>query len=627
MLDFRNPFDKDIKDEAIVSWLLQFQEDEQPYIKKLLPDFCYYSSKKINVLVQNLHQKIIEFLKVSPEKIYFIPVGYIAKSGGGVVAYFYRKRNNLKNKNFISVENFEKSGFTRESAIVLLDDFIGSGHQATSLWNNRIKPILDRKKQVNITFASLVGYKPGMDYLSKNTGFNVVVADVLPETASPIAENSSVLKNPKERETVRKILEKYGRDLFPDHPFGYDSSELMVGFFYSTPTNTLPVFWSYKANWKPLLPRGEAYIDPENLITLSYNFRDGVLLDSLTKASGWGFELDKYNISQELAVKIFNEFRLSSIFLVLAPALEELKIGEDFLSYVLDIISRLKYNIKDSKLLCTSILILPGNVRINSKDMNVLKKVEGNLSNSLFKLISSAAEVNGFTGGFALKSDGTFIGNISYDNKVSGFNILLSEKYVKPVIASKKTNGLLFLFKGDGKISIFYKGNRILSHRRATWHIHPAEVNRGIEFLSSKHKVEEETLKTLLKYAYKISDSGKVAFITYGDSENILKFADPSKGMIETGNRPVKNFEEDFLLDLFSKRGACIIDNESRIIQGNTFLRPPDIKYTGIALSKTSKYNTAAKVSYLSNAICLVVELDGNITVYSKGKIAFRIMG
>ena len=37
--------------------------------------------------------------------------------------------------------------------------------------------------------------------------------------------------------------------------------------------------------------------------------------------------------------------------------------------------------------------------------------------------------------------------------------------------------------------------------------------------------------------------------------------------------------------------------------------------------------NIAAKVSYLTEAICLVVELDGKITIYSKGKIAFRIMG
>ena len=36
------------------------------------------------------------------------------------------------------------------------------------------------------------------------------------------------------------------------HAFGYHAGESMVGFFYNTQSNTLPIFWSVHKGWIPL---------------------------------------------------------------------------------------------------------------------------------------------------------------------------------------------------------------------------------------------------------------------------------------------------------------------------------------------------------------------------------------
>ena len=62
-------------------------------------------------------------------------------------------------------------------------------------------------------------------------------------------------------------------------------------------------------------------------------------------------------------------------------------------------------------------------------------------------------------------------------------------------------------------------------------------------------------------------------------------------------------------------------------MQAMTTLRPP----VGVAVEEEAgrgtKHSTAAKVSKVTNSVCIAVSVDGRITVYSRGLVAFKIMG
>lgn len=39
----------------------------------------------------------------------------------------------------------------------------------------------------------------------------------------------------------------------------------MITFFYNTPSNTLPIFWSFEDNWVPIFQRYDSYNRPNEV--------------------------------------------------------------------------------------------------------------------------------------------------------------------------------------------------------------------------------------------------------------------------------------------------------------------------------------------------------------------------
>jgi len=256
-MEFFNPFEGDIGDDEIKRWLDQFEKTEQPLIIKLLEKFKYYSSKKVNVLLKKLWTMILNDLKTSIDNVWFVPVGYVAKSGSAI-AYFLKKVNNLNIDKFISINEINSIKVGSETTIVFLDDYIGSGNQASMFWSSKIKEKYIDKSCNSLFYGVLVGLNEGIQKIEANTNFKVHAVDVFSERDLPFSEESKILKDVKEKEEIKKIIKKYGEKFFPEYPFGYNSLSTLIGFFYSTPNSTFPIFWSKENAWKPLLPHGES---------------------------------------------------------------------------------------------------------------------------------------------------------------------------------------------------------------------------------------------------------------------------------------------------------------------------------------------------------------------------------
>ena len=57
--------------------------------------------------------------------------------------------------------------------------------------------------------------------------------------------------------TAEGLARHYGGQLVPDHPVGYENSQLLIGFHHNVPDNTLPIFWFDEPDplWSPIFPR------------------------------------------------------------------------------------------------------------------------------------------------------------------------------------------------------------------------------------------------------------------------------------------------------------------------------------------------------------------------------------
>jgi hypothetical protein len=250
---FTNPFGNDVTDERIANWLRQFEPDEQPLIAELLKRFTYISLDQLRPLSTGLHSIVMASLQENVSDTWFVPVGGVAKSGG-LISYFYRVANQIPEEQFIDYAGLAAQQNLKNKSVVLLDDLLGTGHQATYEYK-RLRELIDIPASCKIILATLVGGETGIRYITERTDLTPCSALQVTRYDDPL-DPAFDLFDGENLSRLRAILRKYGERLAPGNPFGYAGSALLVAFAHSTPDNSLPIFWSNKDSWLPLLQRG-----------------------------------------------------------------------------------------------------------------------------------------------------------------------------------------------------------------------------------------------------------------------------------------------------------------------------------------------------------------------------------
>ena len=135
-------------------------------------------------------------------------------------------------------------------------------------------------------------------------------------------------------------------------------------------------------------------------------------------------------------------------------------------------------------------------------------------------------------------------------------------------------------------------------------------------------------MQEVFRLALRLSDQGKGALLTVGDHESVIRMSDPPKTEhMEWAEMHLGESRDEAILGLMSQDGATIASGNGQVVQGMTFLRPPAGTDAEEEIGKGSKHSTASKISKVTESVCIAVSVDGRITVYSGGAIAFKMMG
>ncbi len=621
-----NPFRGDITDQAVNDWLEQFEPDERPFICQLLKGFKYFGSAQVAESVKVLYQHVLNDSGKSQKDIWFVPVGYVAKSGS-IIAYYFRVQNNLDQSRFVSPTDLASLPLKQTSAVVFIDDFLGTGNQACQVWENIARPVYE-KTGADFYYATLVAYTEGHVNLRKTTRFLPFAIDVLSETDSPFSEGNPVFDNENDREQCEKIVARYGNTLYPNHPLGYRRTQGMVGFFYSTPSNTLPIFWSSQHDWHPLLARGDSYRDPAFLIGPPPGLNATTAGGSPTTPVGILSQLDQFDIEWESLVRLGSEFKDSKVVLVLASILKELGIGKAVLESLLDLIRCLRDLRHEKEPVRSAIHLVPNEVSGDLLGNRIFQAASDTTIESESRIKALANMTDGIDGGIVIKSNGTVIGNFIYPANSEIKDFFLPLAYQKAAAASNTSGGLILVFLADNRIAIFHHGNRVLWYRGAAWHLQTIDIDRGIRELSNRHNIEFPILLRIIHTAFQLLDSGHGSLITVGDHLRVLEHSDPPKtDHIEWVPMDLSTTPMEGLIGVMSQDGATIISGGGEIVQAMTTLRPPAGLVIKEETGRGTKHSTAVTISKITDALCIAISVDGRITVYSKGEIAFKVMG
>jgi hypothetical protein len=286
---------------AIENWLQNFvgraganADLEKLHALYLLSQFMYYGAREIRVLLKALYRELFllplarnirattnseaEFQsKMEAERAAtrFLGVGNPSESGVHLL-YYFRQENMLGKNAFLdSAQIYTRAteagvhlNVPRHRDVkryIFLDDMCGTGETAVRYSADFLPDLIGANPDVELYYFSLFATTGGLDRVRKNTVFGqrcgaIYELDDSYKWANPNSRYLSNLPACLDSELLVGIAKHYGAALWPDHPLGYESGELLLGFFHNTPDNTLPVIWCELQNgsheaWYPIFRR------------------------------------------------------------------------------------------------------------------------------------------------------------------------------------------------------------------------------------------------------------------------------------------------------------------------------------------------------------------------------------
>lgn len=286
---------------TIENWLRNFvgRTGHNPDVEKLhalylLSQFMYFGSREIRVLLKAMYRELyllplaqeiraqavdradfLHKMQDAREATKFLGVGNPSESGVHLL-YYFRQENGLSKNAFLDsaqIYKITESNGTRRRIVrhtnikryVFLDDMCGSGETAIRYSKDLVPELISEIPDVELYYFSIFATSAGLDRIRRETAFGNRCGAVyeLDESYKWSKENSRYLLglapglDPK---LLVDVASTYGATLLPNHPMGYEDSQLLLGFFHNTPDNTLPVIWCDPENgaaghWYPIFRR------------------------------------------------------------------------------------------------------------------------------------------------------------------------------------------------------------------------------------------------------------------------------------------------------------------------------------------------------------------------------------
>ena len=261
---------KDFGDANIQNWLQNFtgevftKEDEDKIALWLLNNYTYYNDREVDHLCKDLYKRFLHRLAIDYKldknglldklkSLCYIPLGAASESGG-FIAYQFRKQAKIGIDRFFYPSD---AVYLNGEIAVFIDDVTLSGTQAKT-------PILEFSKKNNMDqtyLLTLVASDVAISELQSENINTINCVDV--DIRNKCFSEKSIVFHRHEciQEKVKLFVEHYGKKLSSRYPLGYMDGQYMFGFYYNTPNNTLPIFWSNKNGWIPLFERKEKIKD------------------------------------------------------------------------------------------------------------------------------------------------------------------------------------------------------------------------------------------------------------------------------------------------------------------------------------------------------------------------------
>jgi 5'-deoxynucleotidase YfbR-like HD superfamily hydrolase len=242
----------------IEEWFENFESPSEIKLAfKILNAIQYKSAYDIEEKISELAGNLTKIFENNFENIVFFPLGRNSNSSGGMFLYQYSKNLGWS----VNSENFPYDDFKnyKDKIVVFFDDMIGSGNQAIKFAKSHLQSISLTHKPY---YAAVYGFTEGINKIKESGLYEEVLAGGRITSSQLAFHDDSNIFDSDEKNIIQEMCYKYGKELYPEGPLGYDNSQALLAFQHNTPNNTIPLIWAgieSESNpafsWKPLFTR------------------------------------------------------------------------------------------------------------------------------------------------------------------------------------------------------------------------------------------------------------------------------------------------------------------------------------------------------------------------------------
>ncbi|WP_108807548.1 hypothetical protein [Aquimarina spinulae] len=340
----------------LIKWLENFEKEDIPLIQDLILAFEYIPFIEMQYRLGEQLDKLLKHIPLT-DRILFIPFGDYGKSSflvtyplKNTTAFKHasnKRRKTTYRKHFSYSFNFKDETVDKNTHIVFIDDFVGSGDSFITAYNDIYKKWIKNKGISNVYLLSVIIMKQGETNIDKELQKSI---NVFAERRENVFNGQNpIFKIFKNEYRLKKINYKYGKDIYTSaeefKPWGYGKSGALIAFDHGTPNNTLPIIWGEKQKvgertqvWYPLYPRWATkrmqeakmfkkdisfYLGILNRLQLDRFVNDTYNLDGLKRK--YNKKLDFSNIAiMKLKKDMYNDIMTCQLLGITQTELEEI---------------------------------------------------------------------------------------------------------------------------------------------------------------------------------------------------------------------------------------------------------------------------------------------------------------
>jgi hypothetical protein len=244
-----------VTEAGIVDWLNQFSETDRDVAARLLDAVEFISAEQLHAAFQSILAKLPGWHRQPAKRsgrFAFVAFSSSAGESGDGMLHEFRLANKLNRREFdplfISRSDIVRERLGASDTVVFLDDFVGSGNQAVTAWEEKFQELTAGIGSVYL--ATVAAFTQGSSRIRAETQMQLLTHRNL-NTCDSICHDDCRHFEKKEKDRIMH----YCKRASAKRPYGFGDCGLLIVLYHQCPNNSIAVLHSPSKNWEPLFPR------------------------------------------------------------------------------------------------------------------------------------------------------------------------------------------------------------------------------------------------------------------------------------------------------------------------------------------------------------------------------------